>query len=123
MTFSGDFNEKEIIELVKAELQKLGLFLKKRKTAVIKNTKRQTVTGIVVNEKVNITKEYKKKIRQEIYYIKKFGIKSHADHNGVTDIPKYLTSLKGQVAFVLQTCPDLCEFKHYRDFLRELNPN
>ena len=123
MTFSGDFNEKEIIELVKAELQKLGLFLKKRKTAVIKNTKRQTVTGIVVNEKVNITKEYKKKIRQEIYYIKKFGVKSHTDRNGITDIPKYLTSLKGQVAFVLQTCPDSCEFKCYRDFLREIKPN
>ena len=123
MTFSGDFNEKEIIELVKSELQKLGLFLKKRKTAVIKNTMRQTVTGIVVNEKVNITKEYKKKIRQEIYYIKKFGVKSHADYNGITDIPKYLTSLKGQVAFVLQTCPNLCEFKHYRDFLSEIKTN
>ena len=57
MTFSGEFDEKEIITLVKEELRKLGLFLKNRKTAVINSTKRQTVTGIVVNEKLNITKE------------------------------------------------------------------
>ena len=31
MTLSGDFNEREIISLVKTELRKLGLFLKKRK--------------------------------------------------------------------------------------------
>ena len=77
MTFSGDFNEKEIIDFVKNELFKLGLYLKNRKTAVIPLTKRQCVTGIVVNEKINIAKEYKKKIRQEMHYIKKFGLDEH----------------------------------------------
>ena len=60
---SGDFDEKAVIFVVKDELRKLGLFLKNRKTAVIPNTKRQTVTGIVVNEKIGLTKEYKNKIR------------------------------------------------------------
>ena len=63
MTFSGDFDEKAIISVVKDELRKLGLFLKNRKTAVIPSTKRQTVTGIVVNEKIGLTKEYKNKIK------------------------------------------------------------
>ena len=121
MTFSGDFEEKEIIALVRAELKKLGLFLKNRKTVVIKSTKRQTVTGIVVNEKINITKEYKKKIRQEIHYIEKYGIKSHINHKGIADISKYLTSLKGQIAFVMQTCPESREFKRYRDILKTLD--
>lgn len=68
MTFSGnDFDEKAVIELVKQELKTMGLFLKNRKTVVIPDSKRQTVTGIVVNEKLNLTKEYKKRIRQEIY--------------------------------------------------------
>ena len=74
MTFSGDFDEGEVIALVKSELKKLGLFLKNRKTAVVSKAKRQAVTGVVVNEKINLTKEYKKKIRQEMYYIQKFGI-------------------------------------------------
>ncbi|MBO5354829.1 MAG: RNA-directed DNA polymerase [Clostridia bacterium] len=120
MTFSGDFDEKEVIALVTSELQKLGLFLKNRKTVVIKNTKRQTVTGIVVNEKINLVKEYKKKIRQQMYYIKKFGIESHAEHLGITDVFGYLSSLKGQVAFVLQTCTQNAEFKGYQEFLQNL---
>ena len=118
MTFSGEFDEKEIITLVKEELRKLGLFLKNRKTAVINSTKRQTVTGIVVNEKLNITKEYKKKIRQEIYYIEKFGLESHIQRQGIADSVGYLTSLKGRIAFVLQTCPTDSEFLRCKNFLQ-----
>ena len=117
MTFSGDFDEKEVIELVKCELKKLGLFLKNRKTAVIPNTKRQTVTGIVVNEKINLTKEYKKKIRQEVYYINKFGLDEHLKKLGETDKQKYLLSLKGRIAFVLQTTPKDKEFLEYKNLL------
>ncbi len=119
MTFSGDFDEREIIDLVKGELRKLGLFLKKRKTAVVPATKRQTVTGIVVNDKLNITKDYRKKIRKEIYYIKKFGIDDHLKRIGVSDKKRYVRSLEGRIAFVLQTTPDNCEFKEYKKLLAE----
>lgn len=119
MTFSGDFDKKEVIALVKQELKKLGLFLKNRKTAVIPNTKRQTVTGIVVNEKINLTKEYKKKIRQEMYYINKFGLDQHLKRIGETDKQKYLLSLKGRIAFVLQTTPNDEEFLGYKIHLKQ----
>lgn len=117
MTFSGDFDEKEIICLVKTELTKLGLHLKHRKTAVIPATKRQCVTGIVVNEKMNIAKNYRKKIRQEVYYIEKFGLDGHLNKIGVSDKERYLLSLKGKIAFVLQTIPNDREFTKYKNFL------
>ena len=120
MTFSGDLDEKEVIAFVKAELQKMGLFLKARKTAVIPATKRQTVTGIVVNEKINLSKEYKKKIRQEMYYIRKFGLEGHLGRLKISDKEQYLMSLKGRVAFVLQTLPDDGEFLGYKKFLNGL---
>jgi retron-type reverse transcriptase len=120
MTFSGEFDEREIIAFVKGELYKLGLFLKTRKTAVIPATKRQTVTGIVVNEKINVTKEYKKKIRQEIYFIRKFGLDGHLDRIGRSDKEQYILSLKGRVAFVLQTVPNDSEFSGYKKFLNQL---
>ena len=120
MTFSGDFDEKEIIALVREELRGLGLFLKNRKTAVIGNAKRQTVTGIVVNEKINLTKDYKKNIRRQMYYIKKFGLENHAENQGIADVKRYLTSLKGQIAFVIQTCPGAVEFKGYLETLKKL---
>ena len=122
MTFSGDFDEKEIIALVKKELKGLGLFLKDGKTKVVTSEKRQTVTGIVVNEKINLTKEYKKKIRQEMYYIKKFGLENHAINQGITDSFGYLSSLRGRIAFVLQTCPWDSEFIRYKKFLQKIKP-
>ena len=115
MTFSGDFDEGEVITFVKSELRKLGLFLKNRKTVVVPNTKRQTVTGIVVNEKINLTKAYKKKIRQEMYYVNKFGIDEHLKKIGETDKKKYLLSLQSRIAFVLQTTPDDEEFLGYKE--------
>ena len=119
MTFSGDFDEREVIAFVKGELCKLGLFLKNRKTAVVPASKRQTVTGIVVNEKLNITKEYKKSIRQEMYYIQKFGVEDHLKKMGVTDKRQYILSLRGRIAFVLQTTPNDGEFVKYKKFLDE----
>jgi len=119
MTFSGEFDEREVISFVKEELSKLGLFLKNRKTAVIPASKRQTVTGIVVNEKLNVTKEYKKAIRQEMYYIKKFGVDDHLARLGISDKQHYIRSLAGRIAFVLQTTPSDGEFAGYKKFLAE----
>ena len=117
MTFSGDFDEGEVITFVKKELFKLGLFLKNRKTVVVPASKRQTVTGIVVNEKLNITKEYKRNIRQEMYYIQKFGMDEHLNKLGISDKRGYLLSLKGRISFVLQTIPNNREFVEYRKIL------
>ena len=122
MNFSGDgdFDEKAVIFVVKDELRKLGLFLKNRKTAVIPNTKRQTVTGIVVNEKIGLTKDYKNKLRQEIYYIKKYGLDGHLSKIGCQDKQHFLNSLKGRIAFVLQTIPDDEQFLGYKEFLKNM---
>ena len=76
------------------------------------------MTTTVVNEKLNITKEYKKKSRQDIYYIEKFGLESHTKKQGIADSVGYLTSLKGRIAFVLQTCPTDSEFLRYKNFLQ-----
>lgn len=119
MTFSGDFDEGEVIAFVKGELCKLGLFLKNRKTAVIPASKRQTVTGIVVNEKLNITKDYKKKIRQEMHYIQKFGLDEHIKRCKIADKQQYVLSLRGRISFVLQTAPNDCEFLEYKKILAE----
>ena len=76
------------------------------------------MTTTVVNEKLNITKEYKKKSRQEIYYIEKLGLESHTQRQGIADSVGYLTSLKGRIAFVLQTRPTDSEFLRYKNFLQ-----
>lgn len=54
LTFSGDFKPSEVINIVKLELKKYRLKLNYDKISIIHHNKRQTVTGIVVNEKINI---------------------------------------------------------------------
>ena len=120
MTFSGDFNEKEVIILVKNELKKMGLFLKNRKTCVVPNTKRQIITGIIVNEKLNLAKEYKNKIRFEMYYIIKYGLDSHLKRIGEFDNKKkYVLSLNGRIAYVLQTTPNDRQYLNYKKIIKK----
>ena len=121
MTFSGDFDENQIIEFVKAELFEYGYLLNSKKTTVVSSSGRQIVTGVVVNEKVTVPAEYKSKIRQEVYFCKKFGVENHLQHiNYEGDAKAYLRSLLGRVSFVLQTEPGEQEFLEYKTYPTEI---
>jgi len=54
-----------------------------------------------------------------MYYIKKFGLDEHLNKRGLTDKHQYLLSLRGRIAFVLQTLPNDREFMEYQKFLSE----
>lgn len=116
LTFSGDFYPKEIILLVKDELKKRGFKLNYDKIHIIRNNKRQIVTGIVVNDKVNVTRKYKREIRQEMYYIKKYGINEHLNRLNISNKTKYLNSLLGRINYVIQITNNK-EFLKYKIFL------
>lgn len=77
MTFSGDFDSREVIDLVRKELRKMGLFLNDKKTIRVMRGQRQSVTGIVVNEGMSVPSAYRKKLRQEVYYCRRFGVEEH----------------------------------------------
>ena len=118
MTFSGDFDVREVKQFVKQELKKLGLFLNDSKTVALRSGRKQTVTGIVVNVKQNIPKEYKTKLRQEMYYCMKFGVSSHLENCGITNTEeKYVLKLLGRINYVLSVEPDNSAMKKYRDWL------
>ena len=115
MTFSGEFESAEVISFAAKELKKLGFFLNRNKTVVVQRGQRHQVTGIVVNEKLSIPISYKRKIRQEIYYIGKYGLENHLAHIGMQVSPEqYKASLLGRVAYVLSIEPDNSEFLMYR---------
>jgi len=118
MTFSGDFNEAEVISFVKAELKKMGLFLNDAKTVVANKCQKQVVTGIVVNEKINTPLLYRKKIRQEVYYCKKFGVASHLQKQQLNiDELDYLRKLIGRVNYVLSVDKTNDEMVGYKKWL------
>lgn len=123
MTFSGDFNPNIIIKKVRKMLYKLGLEINEQKIHVVHNSSKQIVTGIVVNKKISIDKNYKKKIRQEIYYINKFGLESHLDKLNINNREEYLSTLYGKILFVLQIENNNKEFKKYKLIIKNLTPH
>jgi len=118
MTFSGDFCPDVVVQFVKAELHRLGLFLNDRKTVRAHSGQRKAVTGIVVNEKLNISSDYRRKLRQELYYLRKFGFEEHIARLGL-DVTQeqYFRSLLGRVNYVLQITPDNAEMREYSMWL------
>jgi len=107
MTFSGDFNPAEVIRFVRLELKKLGFLLNEQKNRIQRLGQQQTVTGIVVNEKLSIPADYRRKLRQELYYCRKFGFQEHLQKTGL-EIPEdtYRMQLLGKVNYVLQVQPE-----------------
>ena len=121
MTFSGAFNPSELITKVRKMLYKLELELNNDKIHIVYKSSSQNVTGIVVNEKMQVNVKYRNKIRQEIYYIKKFGLSSHLKKCDINiDSKRYLNILYGRVLYVLQINENDKEFIKYRQFIENL---
>ena len=121
MTFSGAFYPSELITKVRKMLYKLGLELNNDKIHIVYKSSSQNVTGIVVNEKMQVNVKYRNKIRQEIYYIKKFGLSSHLKKCDINiDSKRYLNILYGRVLYVLQINENDKEFIKYRQFIENL---
>lgn len=121
MTFSGEFNPSELIVKVRKMLYKLGLELNNNKIHIVHKSSSQKVTGIVVNEKLQVNIKYRNKIRQEIYYIKKFGLSSHMKKSDINiESKKYLNKLYGRIIYVLQINEYDKEFIKYKQFIKSL---
>lgn len=119
MTFSGDFVVKEVINFVKGELKRKNLKLNRDKIYVLRKNSKQKITGLVCNEKVSIDRNLLKGIRQEMYYIKKYGYEDHLNFLKVDDKGRYLDSLLGRVRFVLMV-QKIPEFQGYLDILLDI---
>lgn len=118
MTFSGNFDPQEVICFVREELKKCGFLLNGQKTRIQRSGHQQAVTGIVVNEKPSIPAAYRRKLRQEVYYCRKFGAAGHLCKSGLElDENAYLTQLLGKVNYVLQVSPNSSEMQNARQWL------
>lgn len=104
LTFSGDFNPRLLIKKIREIVFDEGFVINPEKTRVARKNSRQEVTGIVVNAHMQVSKEKRKYIRQQVYYIKKFGIESHLEHIQETRA-NYLNHLLGKINFALFVNP------------------
>ena len=99
-TFSGSFPPNAVKRFVSHELEVLGLSINNRKTCVITGNRRQEITGIVVNKKLQVNRTKRMYLRQQVYYIKRYGIQSVAERNGNVSIYSFLNHLIGVAGFI-----------------------
>ena len=103
LTFSGAFEPKEVIRKVRGFLQVYGFELNRKKTRVLGRGNAQSVTGIVVNEKVQVSRAYRRKLRQEVYLFDRYGIKTA---EGPKNDERERMRLLGKMRYVLSVNPE-----------------
>lgn len=121
MTFSTDADIKvdELKRFVKEAIEAKGLTLNNDKTKVMHRNSRQEVTGIVVNQKLQVAKDKRRRIRQEVYYIRKWGLQNHLEKINC-DKRNYLRHLLGEMTFMLSLTPQNKLLKEDVGFIRQL---
>lgn len=139
MTFSGEFDRREVQNKVRGFLAAYGFELNEKKTRLQKAHQRQTVTGIVVNEKPQVSRAYRRKLRAEVYYCCKYGVESHllrcrekeaAPKGDVYSkgfsqemevaCVRFLQQLLGRINYVLQVNPEDAEFCRAKERVKEM---
>ncbi len=84
-----------IVQKIKKFLHPFGFTLNKKKINGKSQSQRQKITGVVVNEKINIPRSYENKVRGLLHKLTKYG----AQFDPKTFADLYL-KLKGMIAFV-----------------------
>ena len=100
ITFSGNTDISGILPVVNRIIHDEGFAINDKKTRVSFYYQKQEVTGLLVNDNhVHVNRKYLKKLKQEIYYCKKYGVEDHLSHIG--SIKKfYKDHLYGKAYFV-----------------------
>lgn len=112
--FSGEIDcIGEIINDLSSILNKHGFQVNKEKTKVLHRNSSQKVVGLVVNEKIQVCRDYRRALRQELYYLHKYRENS-TGAQGENSFLTYLYKLQGKVAFILSIDPENEEFRGER---------
>ncbi|HEY5591781.1 MAG TPA: reverse transcriptase family protein [Paludibacter sp.] len=119
LAFSGALKKIELISLVKNELRKIDLKINNSKTKLMRQNEKQIISGLIVNSKVQVPKSERNKLRNEIYYIKKFSLDNHLEKINQSK-KNYLLHLIGKISYVLSMNPTDNEFIEYKKYLYEL---
>ena len=108
--FSGPIERPWVlISRVYMLLRTFGFQLNLDKTRIMRNGSAKKVMGLTVEDKVQVERSYRRALRQEIYYVRRFGRNATAA-KAAGDYVHYLRQLQGRVAYVLSVSPEDEEF-------------
>ncbi|RAK44081.1 RNA-directed DNA polymerase [Macrococcus epidermidis] len=102
ITISGKSNISFSIKIINQILTQNRFELNDKKTKVLKPGDRKIVTGIIVNEKLTIPKDFIRNVKRDLYYINRFGLLNHLNFISIAEDNSeyYLNSLSGKISFI-----------------------
>lgn len=117
ITLSGNYDLTSIIFNVKEIIRNHGFEINEKKTRLYTGKHRKIVTGIIVKENgLSVPREYKRKLRQEIYYCKKFGVEQHLKNTKASKVVNFKEFMYGKAYYIKMIEPRTGE-----KFLKQLD--
>lgn len=118
IVFTGKKITVKHYDYVKDIIKDEGFILNDDKTILQQKKRKRIVTGISISSgSLKIPRNYKRKLRQELYYINEYGFYSHISKLKIRD-PNYLDSLIGKVNFWIHVEGDDEEAIEYLEMLK-----
>lgn len=106
IAFSGDNISPKLIDYVQEIIKSSRFEINSKKTILQKHKGKRILTGISISsDQLKVPTDYKRDLRQIIYFIEKFGLYSHLNKIKNKN-PDYLLSLEGRIRFWLFIEPD-----------------
>jgi retron-type reverse transcriptase len=107
LAFSGEEIPVKFLDYISSIIESCGFSVNEKKTILQQKDKaKRIITGISISdETIKVPREYKRKLKQEIHCIRKFGISSHIRRKKIKKTD-YLLSIIGKTRFWLSVEPD-----------------
>lgn len=102
---NDDSDPWSVVRFLTQTVHKYGFRLNFDKTKVMRSTSRQYVCGAVVNEKVNLLRKERMKLRAIVHHCIVHGLEATADRNGLTP-NEFLLSVRGRLNWFGQLNPE-----------------
>jgi RNA-directed DNA polymerase len=120
LAFTGENIPSIFIEYITQIIEDLNLEVNGKKTILQKQKGKRVLTGIsIADNEIKIPREYKRNLKQEIHFIKTYGLSSHIRKKKIRH-PNYLQSVIGKVIFWLSVEPQSEYARTSLEYLKSL---
>ena len=107
ITFSSNEDITQIASQIQRILLRHEFSLNETKCRVYGPSQPKHITGLVVQDTAHVPKAYKRHLRQELYFCKKFGVTVHLENIQATKRIHYREHLYGKAYFIKMVEPEL----------------
>ncbi|MDR3616772.1 MAG: reverse transcriptase family protein [Candidatus Obscuribacterales bacterium] len=119
ITISGAKDLVSLLPQIYQAVEGCGFVCNLDKTRILRQSMRQSVTGIVVNKKLNPSKRFIRKVRQNLYYCIRFGLNEHCESLDIKP-HNFIREMQGRIGYIRMTQENLAD--NFANLLKDILP-